>query len=250
MKNKRNIRVVIPAAGKGVRSGLSYPKCLYRINKEPILISILKKMQIYDERPIIIINPKEQIVFKDIMREYGFSPEFAFQEIATGMGAAVLCADKFLSEEDSILLVWSDIPFLNGHTISSLVNCHFCAANDLSFVSSVGNNCYTIVNRERGKVVSLLETKVLKIPPLPYGERDIGLFIFSKKPVFDILRREKDGAFENNKNEHGFLDIIEKLVMQNYRVEAYPIAFPDDTLSFNSPEDLKRFTNVPSGSCH
>lgn len=248
MKNKKNIRVVIPAAGKGVRSGLSYPKCLYRINKEPILISILKKMREYDESPIIIINPRDQIVFKDVMREYGFSPEFAFQEIATGMGAAVLCADKFLSDDDNVLLVWSDIPFLNDHTISSLVNCHFCAANDLSFVSSVGNNCYTIVNREIGKVVSLSETKLLKIPPLPYGERDIGLFIFSKKPVFDILRKEKDGDFENNKNEHGFLEIIEKLVLLNNRVEAYPIAFPEDTLSFNSPEDLKKLENISDGN--
>ena len=94
------------------------------------------------------------------------------------------------------------------------------------------------------RYLSLLETKLLKIPPLPYGERDIGLFVFSKKPVFDILRTEKDGAFENNKNEHGFLDIIEKLVMQNYRVEAYPIALPDDTLSFNSPEDLKKLENI------
>ena len=37
------ISVLIPAAGLGNRSKLSYPKSLYRVNRVPIIVRILKK---------------------------------------------------------------------------------------------------------------------------------------------------------------------------------------------------------------
>lgn len=233
-----NVRVLIPAAGKGVRSGLSYPKCLYRIKGEPIIIRLCRKMLPYDKHPIIVINPKDKGIFDAVMDEFKISPIYCFQQEANGMGAAILSAEEMLNESDTILLTWSDIPFLSSQTILSLYNCHTQMENDFSFVSSIGDNCYTIVERTGGKISSLKETKALGIPPLPYGERDIGLFVFKKKPVFELLRKGKDGNYINGLREHGFLSVVEDLVKEHYKVEAFPIALPSDLLSFNSPEDL------------
>ena len=36
------INVLIPAAGKGTRSNLKYPKTLYKIKGTPIIISLIK----------------------------------------------------------------------------------------------------------------------------------------------------------------------------------------------------------------
>ena len=51
------ISVVIAAAGKGSRSGLSYPKCLYKINRVSILARILKNLTTIDKSPTIIVSP-------------------------------------------------------------------------------------------------------------------------------------------------------------------------------------------------
>ena len=41
MRNK--ISVLIPAAGLGKRSNLGYPKSLYKVNRVPIIVRILKR---------------------------------------------------------------------------------------------------------------------------------------------------------------------------------------------------------------
>ena len=40
---KNNISVLIPAAGLGKRSGLNYPKSLYKVKNVPIIVRIIKK---------------------------------------------------------------------------------------------------------------------------------------------------------------------------------------------------------------
>lgn len=44
-----DLKVVIAAAGEGKRSGLNFPKTLYKINKVPILIRIIKKINYLDK---------------------------------------------------------------------------------------------------------------------------------------------------------------------------------------------------------
>ena len=45
-KMNRKTKVLIVAAGEGKRANLDYPKTLYKINKVPILIRILKKIRL------------------------------------------------------------------------------------------------------------------------------------------------------------------------------------------------------------
>jgi hypothetical protein len=106
--------------------------------------------------------------------------------------------------------------------------------NIFSLATWVGRDCYTIVERKDGKLQRVLETRALGIPRADKGERDIGLFVFKKEPLFSILKKgaATDGA------EHGFLYAIEQLTNSSEKVEGYPIATDDDVLSFNTPEEL------------
>ena len=38
----KKINILIPAAGKGIRTKLNYPKTLYKINDKPILINLIE----------------------------------------------------------------------------------------------------------------------------------------------------------------------------------------------------------------
>ena len=58
------------------------------------------------------------------------------------------------------------------------------------------SNPYTIVLRnDLGEVTGVLETREAGLAAPADGERDIGLFIFRKEPVFDTLREDLSGKW-------------------------------------------------------
>lgn len=230
--------VVIPAAGRGSRSGLNYPKCLYRINGTPIIILIMQKLSVYDVHPVVIINEKDKDLFAAIFREFTIIPRVVFQNEPKGMGDAILKADELIPDHEHVILVWSDIPYLQASTIEKTIDCHLFHQNDFSLVTSPCKDCYTVLVRKNGKVVSLSESREEKDKQQAGGERDIGFFVFRKKIVFDALRIKHEKAIGKTTGEHGFLYIIEQLVNSGHVVQGYPVAVKEDLLSFNTPEDL------------
>jgi bifunctional UDP-N-acetylglucosamine pyrophosphorylase/glucosamine-1-phosphate N-acetyltransferase len=236
MDKASRLRAVIPAAGKGTRSGLSYPKTLYKLDGIPILVRICRLMAPYDPQPIIIINPAFDALFTECLDEAGISATLVHQPEARGMGDALLVTDPLLRPNDEIMLTWSDIPLISPLTVEQLVACHSAHRNNFSMVTRLGADCYTIVERDdQGRLLRVLETRALGIQPASYGERDIGLFVFRKEPMFSIL---KQGLGLQGDAEHGFLYAIEMLAAAGERLEAYPIAQTTDVLSFNTPEEL------------
>jgi bifunctional UDP-N-acetylglucosamine pyrophosphorylase/glucosamine-1-phosphate N-acetyltransferase len=243
MINKK-YRLVIPAAGRSSRSGLDYPKTLHLVGGIPILVRLCCNFKQYDEYPIIIINPIHEILFRKVLSEHDVNAEIAYQNEPMGMGHALLQAEGLIMDDEDVILVWSDIPLLNTFTIKHLLDCHGVSENDFSFVTGFCDSCYTIVVREKGKIISVIETRSAGIDPGKFGERDIGFFVFKKKPTFFLLKEQKKYVHINGRNEHGFLYIIEKLVLNGGKVEGYPIARENDLLSFNTPEDLRQIEAI------
>lgn len=237
---KKKYRVIIPAAGRSSRSGLAFPKSLYRIGTIPILVRLCQTFKAYDECPLIIINQQHEPLFREVLDEFALQADFVYQNEPAGMGHALLQAEKYIQDEEEVLLVWSDIPLLDTFTIRHLVQCHQVSENDFSFVTALCESCYTIVRRDKGRIQSVIETRAAGLPPGKDGERDIGLFIFKKQPLFRLLH-ENGGITEvNGKKEQGFLYIIARLVEYGCKVEGYPLAKETDLLSFNTPEDLRQ----------
>lgn len=228
---------MIPAAGKGSRSGLDYPKTLYPLGGTPILIRICRLLEAYDPQPLIIINPAFEALFTERLREAGITATLIPQTEARGMGDALLTADHLISPEETLILVWSDIPLIMPQTVQGLIACHEAHRNNFSLATWMGSNCYTIVERNpEGVVQRVLETRALGIQPAAKGERDIGLFVFRKEPIFTLL---KEGIGASGTAEHGFLYAIELLATAGEKVAGYPIATDQDILSFNTPEELR-----------
>jgi bifunctional UDP-N-acetylglucosamine pyrophosphorylase / glucosamine-1-phosphate N-acetyltransferase len=235
----RKCRVVIPAAGSGSRSGLSYPKTLYLLDGSPILVRICRIFSSYDDNPIIIINPASEKMFREVLDKYHISATIVFQHEPKGMGDALLQVKDQVADDDDILLVWSDIPLLSPRTVQQLVDCHTVSKNDFSMATIISGNCYTIVERVGGKLTKVIETRAMGLPPGKDTERDIGLFIFNKQKLFSLLEKDKLVTVVDGKKEHGFLYIIEKLVTSGLKVDGYPVATQQDLFSFNSQADIK-----------
>ena len=235
-----DIHALIAAAGRGTRSGLPYPKTLYPVNGTPILIRILDQLMLFDQSPTIIASPSGEAPIKQCLEKNNRKAYIVIQEEPLGMGNAVLQFEKspIANAAKNILLVWGDIPFLEKKTLSTLIQTHFSKGNSFTFVSRFVDSAYTIVSRDsKGKVVDVLETREQNSKP-QQGERDIGLFIFNKSDIFNLLTQNLPGKFGKFTSEHGFLYLIRHLVARNYPVDALPIATKRELISLNKLSDL------------
>lgn len=237
-------RALIAAAGRGSRAGLPYPKTLFVIQGKPILVRIFELLRPYDEIPTVVVSPSGEQSIGECLAGEGLEAHLVAQPEPRGMGDAVLQFSQSPAFDDAehILLIWGDVPFIQADTVEAMVAAHDANGNDFTFVTCTAEKPYTVVSRRPdGGVSHIVETREEGIPPPPQGERDIGLFIFRKTPVMNMLRRELPGKWGKSTGEHGFLYVIDHLVEHELNVEALPIAKDIEVVSLNRLQDVKAF---------
>ncbi len=238
MNLSKDTFVVIPCAGKGTRSKLPYPKSLYKIGNTTILNRIIKSFNKYNFNFKIVINKKNMQLFKSETKKISSKIEYLYQNIALGMGDAVLkiTKSKDYRKMENIILIWGDVPFIKKSTINELIKNHFKNNNDFTFISGITKYPYTYVQRDKkNKVFRIKEMKNFK-KKIKYGERNIGIFLFKKNYTIKILKKMKI-KHKNNK-EISFLNVIEYLNKENLKIEAINIATPREMKSLNYLKDL------------
>jgi bifunctional UDP-N-acetylglucosamine pyrophosphorylase / glucosamine-1-phosphate N-acetyltransferase len=238
--SKTSIRVLVAAAGRGSRAGLSYPKTLFPIHGHPILVRILRLLASYDTKPAVIVSPEGRGLVQSVLDARELSAELIVQQSPKGMGDAILCLESSLAEPtEHVLLIWGDIPFIQEQTVTNLVAQHLRDDNDLTFATRIVDQAYTVVRRDtNGQVIALEETRETG-RALERGERDIGLFVFRRAPVLQCLKKDVPGKFGKHTGEHGFLYVVQQLVEQGFKVDAMPIATELDLVSLNSMSDIE-----------
>jgi bifunctional UDP-N-acetylglucosamine pyrophosphorylase/glucosamine-1-phosphate N-acetyltransferase len=238
------LHVLIAAGGKGSRAGLTYPKTLYQVRGKPILVRIHESLAHLDTSPVVIVSPSGQRDVAECLARHDIRAELVVQAEPRGMGDAVLqfeSSSAYRSAND-VLLMWGDIPFIQRDTVTSVVDAHFESGNDFTLATRKVESAYTIVERDgNGDVLRVTETREMgAVAPRP-GERDTGLFVFRKEPVFGLLKQDLPGKYGKATGDHGFLYVVEHLVAKGCRVQGLPVATELDLVSLNSIKDLEAF---------
>lgn len=234
--------VLIAAAGNGSRSGLPYPKTLHPVRGKPILIHLLYLFSSFSSSSSVVVSPKGKNQIHECLKKSNLHPHLLTQSSPKGMGDAVL---QFTHSPDfnstkNLILVWGDIPFIQEETVSEMIRIHEIHENDFTFPTRIVDSAYTYVLRdEKNRLAEVVETRELGIEKPSYGERDIGLFVFKKDLVIDMLQMELQSKYGQESGEHGFLYIIKELIIQGAKVEALPIATEKDLISLNYIEDIQ-----------
>ena len=235
---------LVAAAGRGTRAGLPYPKTLFPIQGKPILARITELLAPYDAQPTVIVSPAGEAPIRQCLAQYGVASHLVVQSEACGMGDAVLRLEQspVFADAEHVLLVWGDVPFIQPQTVASVVSTHRAQGNDFTFATRLVESAYTVVSRDTsGRVTRVIETREESVGQSQAGERDIGLFVFRKTVVLDMLREELAGKWGKSTGEHGFLYIIGHLVSRGYKVAALPVATELDLVSLNSMNDISAY---------
>lgn len=241
---KNSTKVLIVAAGKGTRSGLNFPKTLFKIQGKTILQRILENSNSIDSYQVVIASSSGKQKIQKHLKEINSSSEVLVQEKQIGMGDAVLKFQdsQYFKNTKNVLLIWGDIPFVNSDKLTKLINFHLENKNDFSLISHICKNPYTkIIRDQNNKILKVNETHNHESNDEISNERDIGVFIFNKELIFDYLARDFLNKHNSVSGEHGFLYIIEHLIKDGHRVEAYPIASDAEAVSLNQISDIQDY---------
>ncbi len=234
-----NIDLLIPAAGMGTRSGLNYPKTLFKIKNKEIIINIFEKTNSFCKNKIVIASPSGHLLIKKKLEEYMFNHRILIQKKPRGMGDAVKKISQINKLSENILLIWGDIPFFKKTTISKLINLYFKNKCDFAFPTIFTDKPYTYVKRNKnGQVNEVVETKNKK-NKFKYGERELGIFLFKRKLVLDLLKKDLPDKYDKISGEHSFLYVIKHLIKANKKVMGFNISKKIETVSLNYLDDLK-----------
>jgi bifunctional N-acetylglucosamine-1-phosphate-uridyltransferase/glucosamine-1-phosphate-acetyltransferase GlmU-like protein len=232
---------LIAAAGRGTRAGLPYPKTLFAVQGQPILLRVIAALAPHADEVVVIASPDGAKPIEECLGGADVAARIAIQQTPRGMGDAVLIGAAEV-EADHILLAWGDIPFFQPATVAAMVSAHHAHGNDFTFATARVDSAYTIVSRDdAGRVTDVIESREAELAEPGPGERDIGLFIFRREPVLAKLREDLPGKFGKTTGEHGFLYAIRHLAEAGFKVEAVPVATELDLVSLNSLGDLKGY---------
>jgi bifunctional N-acetylglucosamine-1-phosphate-uridyltransferase/glucosamine-1-phosphate-acetyltransferase GlmU-like protein len=231
-----DISVIIAAAGKGSRSGLDYPKTLFEINGVPIIHRLIDASNHLDQHQNIILNPSSYEPVKSSIMKINKKCKYHIQRDQNGMGDALLSIDesKLCS---NIFLMWGDLPFISKKTINETVNFYIENNLDFAFPSLIQEQAYTKVVRQNNNLIKVLESKEEGVDFYDFSERDIGVFLFNKEVIFNMLKKDLPRKIGKSSGEHGFLYLLEHLVSYGYKVDACKIALPKEAISLNTQED-------------
>ena len=231
--------VLIAAAGRGTRAGLPYPKTLFEVQGQPIVLRVAQALAPHAGDLVVVASPDGAGPVGECLSGAEFPARIAVQAEPLGMGHAVLAGLAEIAAEH-VLLAWGDIPFFQPETVAAMVAAHHAHGNDFTFATARVDSAYTIVSRDAaGQVLGVFESREAGIADPGPGEREIGLFIFRREPVWAMLQHDLPGRFGKHTGEHGFLYLIGHLAAAGFKVEALPVASELDLVSFNSLGDLK-----------
>lgn len=119
-----SLTCIILAGGIGSRMNKDYPKVLYKVNGEIMLIRILKKMMKLNPQKIVIIVGKYHKQIKECV-DYNINNinviEYALQPEPLGTGDAVKYTIPFLLDNSNNIIINGDTPFIKTKTIRNII---------------------------------------------------------------------------------------------------------------------------------
>ncbi|SHH31535.1 bifunctional UDP-N-acetylglucosamine diphosphorylase/glucosamine-1-phosphate N-acetyltransferase GlmU [Thermosipho atlanticus] len=195
------MKILILAAGLGKRMKSKYPKVVHNVLGKPMINWVIETAKNLGKVGVVL-GYKYEEVKKVILNNV----EIFIQNEQLGTGHAVMCAKDFIDENDDLLILYGDVPFITVETLEKLKNEHEIKNNDVTILTAILENPsgYGRIIRE-GNKIRIVEEKDANDEIKRIKEINTGIYIFKGEFI------KKNLANLNNKNaqeEYYLTDII------------------------------------------
>jgi bifunctional UDP-N-acetylglucosamine pyrophosphorylase/glucosamine-1-phosphate N-acetyltransferase len=234
-------KIIILAAGKGMRMKSDLPKVLNPIKGEPMINYLIKsiKWSGVDERPIIVVSPDNKNLIKRALKNFNCC--YAVQKEQLGTGHAVTSARRLAANAERIIVLYGDHPFLKKETINKMASLKkvviTLATVKVKDFKDWRNNFshWGRIIRKNGKITAITEFKDAVDKEKKIKELNPALYSFDADWLWKNLKKLKN---ENAQKEYYLTDLIRLAFSEGQKINFFEIN-PREAIGINSKEELE-----------
>ena len=238
--SKNKITFIIPAAGKSTRFKHTKKKILYKLNNLTIIENIVKKINSFSNKIIIVINKTDHKILKKIFNR-NKKIKFVYQDKINGMATAVYLGMLNSRAKNSAVL-WADQIGITKKTILQTINKHLQMKNLITMPVIKVENPYTLVKfKKKNLIKKILQSREEKIHQKK-GFKDCGFFCVKTHTIIQILAKliKEKKILTKKTKEYDFLKSFE-FISKKEKIYGFESHNYLDGIGINSKNDLKKF---------
>jgi bifunctional N-acetylglucosamine-1-phosphate-uridyltransferase/glucosamine-1-phosphate-acetyltransferase GlmU-like protein len=255
--NKKALRTLILAAGKGTRMKSDLAKVLHPLCGKPLLTySIGVARALGSEEIIVVIGHQADLIRRDFE---GQGLIFVEQRRQLGTGHAVLQArDLFRHYRGNVLILCGDVPLLKPATVEALIVSHLQGEAAVTVLTTIPDNPAgygRMVKTEGDAVLRIVEERDATEAEKKIREINTGIYCVQKKIreintgiycvqagfLFDAVGRLNN---ENAQKEYYLTDIVEIARKDGRPVRSCLALDPTEVLGINTMDELIRAGSI------
>ncbi|QHS15388.1 bifunctional UDP-N-acetylglucosamine diphosphorylase/glucosamine-1-phosphate N-acetyltransferase GlmU [Shewanella sp. Arc9-LZ] len=198
-----SLNVVILAAGKGTRMRSDLPKVLHPIAHKSMVQHVIDTANSLGSSAIQLVYGYGADKLQAALGEQALN--WVLQAEQLGTGHAVAQANPNINDDDTVLILYGDVPLIQQSTLEALLAVR--PANGLAILTVYLPNPtgYGRIVREQGKVVGIIEQKDANAEQLAINEVNTGIMAVPGKQLKAWLNRLSNN---NAQGEYYLTDII------------------------------------------
>ena len=234
------ITTIILAAGKGTRMRSEQPKVLHKIASRSLLQHVYDMSSQLENNPIHIVvgHCAEQV--KDTLKH--LTASWVEQKQQLGTGHAVQQVSDQIADDDTVLILYGDVPLLKLSTVKQLLS-NVSAQNLALLTVNLANptGYGRIVRDESGKVTKIVEQKDASEAEKLIIEGNTGILAVQG----DQLKKWLTKLGNNNaQGEYYLTDVIEMAVADGMQIVTSQPENEDEVLGVNDRIQLAHLERV------
>jgi bifunctional UDP-N-acetylglucosamine pyrophosphorylase/glucosamine-1-phosphate N-acetyltransferase len=235
---KKEIAVIILAAGKSTRMKSELPKVLHELCGRPMLGYVLDlAAALKPKQVVVVLGYKQELVRKFIPK----GVKIAIQKKLLGTADAVKAGLAALRGfKGTVLILYGDNPLLKKQTLLKLLDYHLENNVDATLLTAQLKKPagYGRIMRDKYfSICSIVEEKDADEVQKDIKEINTGIMVFKKESLAGNLKYIRSN---NRKNEYYLTDIIGILAKKNYLVDGVKAEDPQEALGINTRAELAK----------
>ncbi|MFA7084829.1 MAG: bifunctional UDP-N-acetylglucosamine diphosphorylase/glucosamine-1-phosphate N-acetyltransferase GlmU [Arcobacteraceae bacterium] len=203
---KKNLSIIILAAGAGTRMKSSLPKVLHTISGKPMLYySIKEALKLSDDITVVLFHQAQKVQAE--MEKYFSNINFVIQDHLNfpGTGGAVM---GVVPKYEKVLVLNGDMPLIQASELEKFESDATIVMSVLELESADG---YGRVIIENGNVKKIVEQKDANSKELAVTTANAGIYQFETKFLLENLPKLNNN---NAQKEYYITDLVEMAIIQ------------------------------------
>lgn len=235
---KKDLAIIVLAAGKGKRMKSGLPKALHEVCGRPILNYVLDlAAQLKPKKIVAVLGHKHALVRQILPKGI----EIAVQKNLNGTAGAVnVGLTKLGGFNGTVLILCADIPLLTKTAVNKLIEFHSSnlpAATVLTAQVKESTGYGRILRDKYSSASGIIEEKDANEYQKDIKEVNTGIYCFDRARLSFCLKKIKA---DNANREYYLTDCISVLYKSGWLIESVGLADVEEGLGINSRVDLAK----------